>query len=416
MNIYDYFISPDIVKHCKEIGHVFNSLEMAVIIDISDKTIEEKHIAWHEIIADYPDMPIPESNGFREEKESLHEYLKEYMAHTEKQISDFLTQRNDEVYYFYRYRKTGIYDRDYDEDNGLYTTFEKVLEKLQEQQEYEKEHNCSKKNAYQIVIEKQKIDTDESHASVEIDSKKQLLSVYYKWDSELSLGMNSLSEICIFIPTPFEKGDILIDRKGVPFVITDLLYWLDNYKKYPNGHCGWDMQAQGYYFQKTKFEWDHGFIINELRYFSGDLEGQERLLVHVGKFLKGDTTCLHCLIGAYEKYNAEHRLDKIKNDRELAYVLNNIEGINKTGNLISVSQGYNALVTIRANKDAFFDIICNYANIKTVESNIDEESITFNVDITKEDVISLIEEHGDAIEILNPAEFLTLNKKDNCTK
>jgi len=413
MNIYDYFSSSDIANHCKGIGHVFNSLEMAVIIDISDRTIEEKYIAWREITTDYPDMPIPESDGFREEKESLHEYLKEYMAHTDKQISDFLIQRNDEIYSFYRYRETGIYDRDYDEDDGLYTTFEKVLEKLQEQQKWEKENNCAQKNDYRTIIKKQKIDSDEYHASVEIDLKKQLLSIYYRHDSKLYRGMDSLSEICIFIPTPFKKGDILIDRKGIPFAITDLLYWLDFYKKYPNGHCGWDMQAQGYFFHKNKFEWDHGFRINELRYFSGDLDGLNRFLVHVAKFLKEDVNCLHCLIGAHEKYSLEHRLDKIKNDPEMSYAFNNIEGINNTGNYINVSQGYNTVVTIRAKQDAFFDIACNYANIKTVESNIDEESITVNVDITKEDAVALITKHGNDVEILNPAEFVALNKRNN---
>ena len=65
---------------------------------------------------------------------------------------------------------------------------------------------------------------------------------------------------------------------------------------------------------------------------------------------------------------------------------------------------------------AWHEIIADYPDMPIPESNIDEESIKFNVDITKEDVINLIAKHGDAVEILNPAEFLTLNKKDNCTK
>ncbi|MDR2572365.1 MAG: hypothetical protein LBD23_18995 [Oscillospiraceae bacterium] len=403
MNIYDYFSSLDIVNHCKEIGHVFTSLEMTVIIDISDRTIEEKHAAWHEIIADYPDMPIPESNGFDKGHDSLHEYLKEYMAHTKKQINDFMTPRKDEVYHFSTFRKIGLYDSDDKDDNGLYTTFEKVWENLQE---WENEYSCAWKDGYRAVVKKQKIDADEYHASVEIDSNMQLLSIYYKYDSGLSWGMNSLDEICIYIPTPFELGDILIDKIGKPFVLTDLLYWFDNYKNSPNGYCGWDMQAQGYFFHKGKFEWDHGFQINELRYFSGELEGQDRFLVHVGKFLKKDINCLHCLIGAHEKYALELRLDEINSDWQMVYVLKNIEGNNEASKSISISQGYNPPVTIRAKKDAWFEIISEYANVKTVGSDIDEETMTITVDITKKDAMDLVAKYGDNVEILHPADLV----------
>ena len=49
MNIYDFFKSPDIAAHCKKIGHEFNSLEMAVIVDISGKPLKDKFAAWREI-------------------------------------------------------------------------------------------------------------------------------------------------------------------------------------------------------------------------------------------------------------------------------------------------------------------------------------------------------------------------------
>jgi hypothetical protein len=64
MNIYSFFRSPDIATHCEKNGHELNSLEMAVIVDISDRTLKSKIVAWREIIAEYPDMSIPESNGF----------------------------------------------------------------------------------------------------------------------------------------------------------------------------------------------------------------------------------------------------------------------------------------------------------------------------------------------------------------
>jgi hypothetical protein len=58
MNIYSYLSSPDIAAHCERIGHVFNPLEMAVIVSNSEKNMKEKHSAWREIITERPDMPI----------------------------------------------------------------------------------------------------------------------------------------------------------------------------------------------------------------------------------------------------------------------------------------------------------------------------------------------------------------------
>jgi len=97
MNIYSYIISPDIADHCQKIGHVFNSLEMAVIIAISEKTIKEKHAAWREIIADYPDMPIHDSLNF-DARESLHVFLRELITWEEKCITDFYATGDDVVF------------------------------------------------------------------------------------------------------------------------------------------------------------------------------------------------------------------------------------------------------------------------------------------------------------------------------
>ena len=80
MNIYDFINSPDVAEYCQSIEHVFNSLEMAVIVALSRKTMKEKHAAWREIFTQYPDMPISERPWFSAQ-ESLHGYLRELVAH-----------------------------------------------------------------------------------------------------------------------------------------------------------------------------------------------------------------------------------------------------------------------------------------------------------------------------------------------
>ena len=64
MNIFDFFNSPDVAAHCRSIGHALNSVESAVMINQSDsRTLAEKHAAYRAIIAEYPDMEIPEGNN-----------------------------------------------------------------------------------------------------------------------------------------------------------------------------------------------------------------------------------------------------------------------------------------------------------------------------------------------------------------
>lgn len=88
MNIYDYFKSADVAEHCKSIGHRFNTIEMAWIIDQSDKTIEEKNLAFRELIESYPDMPFHESVDFRV-KTSIHDYLRALIEYREQLVEDF---------------------------------------------------------------------------------------------------------------------------------------------------------------------------------------------------------------------------------------------------------------------------------------------------------------------------------------
>ena len=98
MDIYKFFYSDDIAGHCKRIGHVFNPLEMAVIVAYSKKPIKEKHAAWREIIKDYPDMPCNRS-GIR--SDSLHKALAKRIEYEESVLARF---KKPESNTFYKYK------------------------------------------------------------------------------------------------------------------------------------------------------------------------------------------------------------------------------------------------------------------------------------------------------------------------
>ena len=81
MDIYDFIKSRDVANHCRVIGHEFNSIEMAVIINKNSwhKTLAQKHKAYREIITNSPDMHFHESLNIKK-KDSLHRFLQDLIA------------------------------------------------------------------------------------------------------------------------------------------------------------------------------------------------------------------------------------------------------------------------------------------------------------------------------------------------
>jgi len=122
MDIYSYINSKDIAEHCRNINHIFDPVEMSALVAFCDIAIQSKHDAWQEIIAGYPDMPIPASNGF-EGCDSLHVYLRNFMAWENKFIAGFYMPGDDVVY-----RHRVIWDGHDRSGDGCYRTVEKALE------------------------------------------------------------------------------------------------------------------------------------------------------------------------------------------------------------------------------------------------------------------------------------------------
>jgi len=267
MNIYSYIISPDIADHCQKIGHVFNSLEMAVIIAISEKTIKEKHAAWREIIADYPDMPIHDSLNF-DARKSLHDFLKELITWEEKCITDFYATGDDVVF---RPRVRSSYRSDY----GCYRTVEKALEAI------------GNIDTTELIVDKETIGAPK-YCEAHFNSDAEMIGLYGYDDCPGELRM-----IFIHIPVPFEKGDLL-EHDGKPYVLEDLPHWFTDpnisviYEKMLAGDAdGTDMVAYTYSLYRGQLARDHVPIYYYLKYFRGELQDKEKILHYVSSYLKG---------------------------------------------------------------------------------------------------------------------------------
>ena len=106
MDIYSFISSKDVAAHCRETGKTWNTFEMAVIIGRSDRTREEKHAAWRELIGNYPDMPTP-GNRFG----NIHQKLESIMSIEERELELFKTP-GPGVFYKYSIFVLGSLDSD----------------------------------------------------------------------------------------------------------------------------------------------------------------------------------------------------------------------------------------------------------------------------------------------------------------
>ncbi len=95
MDVYSFLHSPDVAEYCKKIGHVFNPVEIAYLIESSGRTINEKNIFFQELVDNYPDMKFHRSVDFYI-RSGLHDYLRA-LIEWNKIAMEFFYQPNREA-------------------------------------------------------------------------------------------------------------------------------------------------------------------------------------------------------------------------------------------------------------------------------------------------------------------------------
>jgi hypothetical protein len=323
MDIYSFICSKAVAEHCRSIGKTWNTLEMAVIIDRSNRTIADKHAAWMEMVEDYPDMPAM-PNYHEVQFESVHAMIRERIAYEKQAIAWFKTPENG-VYYNCRcnYKGGDAFD------NDPFTTFEKALADLNEKwTESEVSNFC-----FQRII----VDDRESRLYADTDYAGNLYridayapdEVYEKWfpsftrdnwESGINLkwhGFEFAELFFIDIPIPFKRGDILMSNGwGRPeiFVLVennDDLKSQEWYARSLRGEIsdGTDMQSWGFFVYETgSLYHEHIGSYDEFEYYEGELKGKDRLLYYVSLFLR-DELALDGLLTMHGRLIAEQLLD-----------------------------------------------------------------------------------------------------------
>ncbi len=218
MELLRFVNSKDIREHLRKTGYQFSALEAAWLIEqCRDSTLAERHQAWEELIAEYPDCPIPERMN-TVPQDSLHQFLRDYMDMENRFLKQF---RNPEgavyqlIYHFYS--SEPVYE------NRAFSRFdpEKMIFLLDEDENYQFVQ------CVRLPVDDPAADPAGQRFSVDLNADGGILRinpVLPVSEHDTGLLLDVFQGLWFDFPTPFRKGDILWDPRkpdgfcGGPFV------------------------------------------------------------------------------------------------------------------------------------------------------------------------------------------------------
>ena len=304
MDIYGFIVSEDIAEHCRKIAYAFTSIEMACIVYYSHKTLQEKHEAWKQIIDTQSDMVV-EERIWTPYCGSLQLRLKDIMDIENKIVEVFRREEQNVIYYH-----TTCYDSNGDiftDEENFQPTLDAIVKEIEN---YNKEY-CSEPSDAKIEkvrIKKKWIGTNH-WIDAEVSKNGTILSIssgeFLLSDEENSVR-KSFGGMWFEVPTPFAKGDIVkrksdyADQYREPFVFERICYQQETNSELSTEE--WQCWLEQH---STGWDWTDmivfGFAINDdgtiyhyhfsdylsTEYYTGELNGKDRILTAVSNYLKG---------------------------------------------------------------------------------------------------------------------------------
>lgn len=229
MDIYQFIDSRDIRNYLQDIKYKFTVPETAFLIYMSRRaTLNEKLDAWQEIIDTMPDCSMGERINMVEIP-SFRKFLTEYIALLKK-LLDIFYKSEKAVFTYSFYEKEG-------NRIGSVRKFEWV-EEGKVFSDYQTAFSHLKKNYLQDSFERLRFikqyfsgveDEGEKKLTLEMNHDLEILSVDEQGvlnDSQTDLYL-TFEGMWFAFPTPFRRGDILINRviSEQPFVLNDIRTW-----------------------------------------------------------------------------------------------------------------------------------------------------------------------------------------------
>jgi len=317
MDIYSYLNSKDVADHCRSIGHQFNTMEAAFIINSCHRlSVREKHAAFRELMETMPDMQLPEKLSYMLDDLGLFHSLEAKMK-AEDKFLDMVQNGSKGMVYSY-----SVYDSSTKrkwEGDKLFSSYQNAYEDAVSDIEDEL-----------ILIRAEEIDSG-AYIKCYLNREREIAEIAAS-DSSFNNATTFFDDIWVYIPTPFKKGDLLyipvrdISMTGlwsdVPMVLTRIDYWErdEEFLEYrrQKGDAT-DMIAFGYWMDgedQICYECCHAY--QDLEYYRGEIVIRDsggrmaadyRLLQAISAFIK-DRISVDVLLAANNLIRSENQMRK----------------------------------------------------------------------------------------------------------
>jgi hypothetical protein len=230
MNILDFINSNTVRKHLQSINYKPDSLTAAFIVwQSKSHTLAEKDKAFKWIIENMPDMPIPAHDNHAA-RASLHEFLEEYMWTLSMYIQSFESSEPNEVYDLSAYY--GAPDNEWCYDENLYSSYEKVVESVASIIAEENQECTTEAKSILFKIRRRLLDiaacSDYLYLTPNLEPYKLCMDIIMS-DEDYEV-LHLFENLCLPIPHPFKKGDIIRECAGkyaLPTYYNDTLVLID---------------------------------------------------------------------------------------------------------------------------------------------------------------------------------------------
>ena len=212
--ILEFINSETVYKHLIDIGYKPDSLTAAFIVwQSKDHTLEEKEKAYNFIIENMPDMHIP-AHEYHGAKESVHEFLREYMNTLSGYIKLFQSDTGDAVYDFSTYYKEP--DNAWVDDDNLYSSYVNVFDAALHSfpEKYDDYPDAPRPFLFKIRRRTLDIEAGSDYLYLTPNLEPYKLCMDTIMPDEDYEVLHLFENLCLPIPHPFKKGDIIRECAG----------------------------------------------------------------------------------------------------------------------------------------------------------------------------------------------------------
>lgn len=226
MDIYNFINSKDIARYLREVKYNFSTVAAAhIVYQCRTATLKQKIDAWQEIIKCYPDCRY---EGKETTVESVHEFLRNYIAMKKRWLNQFYSS-DDGGFYIYQWTCIDIGCTSVNM-NAIFSNYEKCYE------HFMKETLIDKVDVSFRKIWLDTIDEIGKYMKIGLNDKYEVTSVYKSDMSEEEKELEYwFDKMWVSIPTPFKRGDVvcvnnrplepLEEFQGKPFVLNCMATW-----------------------------------------------------------------------------------------------------------------------------------------------------------------------------------------------